>query len=622
MFNVLFSIAATSVVNISAQINSIPMLNMMIFKVWKEAVAIVLGCIDLDLALRVEKLILTQNNLQEVKIEKWKHSNRMCLMIMKHLISKAFRGFLESKAEKKIREYIMEMSNLVEKLKSLNLELGEDLIVHLVLISLPTYFRKKGCKELRLKVPILLRPLRIIKGRTLRVLRKGLLNKRKLGAKRAKDLLWGEALKIAVYILNKVPTKSINKIPYELWNGKKPSINHFHIWGCPAEARPYRLHERKLDSRTISYYFVGYAECSQGYKFYDPTSRSFFEMENVRILEEVEFGKEDNIRNVVFEEESVNDIGLVLVPITVQETTLTIVRGIVLEQDYDGVLPQTPIEQPQQPQEVSLRRSIRERRHAIPDDYIVFLQEHEDGIGLRGDDPINFCQAMQSSNSQKWIDAMKDELKSMQDNDVWDLVELPEGLLHETKRFLTKNFEMKDLGKTSFVLGIQILRDRSQGILRLSQENYISKVLERFNMKDSKPGDTLIAKGDKFSLKQCPNNDLERNEMQKIPYALVVRSLIYAQVCTRLDITFVVGILGRRTKRHMLTYRKSEDLEIIGYSDFDFVGCQDSKCSTFGYIYMLAGGAISWKFIKQNLIAPSTMVVEFVACFEASNHEI
>ncbi|RDX86468.1 hypothetical protein CR513_32198, partial [Mucuna pruriens] len=73
-------------------------------------------------------------------------------------------------------------------------------------------------------------------------------------------------------------------------------------------------------------------------------------------------------------------------------------------------------------------------------------------------------------------------------------------LLHETKRFLTKNFEMKDLREASFVLGIQILRNRSQGILR-------------FSMKDSKSRDILIAKGDKFSLRQCPNNDLERNEM-------------------------------------------------------------------------------------------------------------
>ncbi|RDY14607.1 hypothetical protein CR513_00305, partial [Mucuna pruriens] len=112
----------------------------------------------------------------------------------------------------------------------------------------------------------------------------------------------------------------------------------------------------------------------------DPISRSFFETRNVRILEEVEFEKEENIRNVIFEEESVNDIGQVFVPIIVQETTpvigdniQTIVPNIIQKQDYDEVLPQTPIEQPQQLQEVSLRRSIRERRHAIPDDCIVFL---------------------------------------------------------------------------------------------------------------------------------------------------------------------------------------------------------------------------------------------------------
>ncbi|RDX86467.1 hypothetical protein CR513_32197, partial [Mucuna pruriens] len=146
-------------------------------------------------------------------------------------------------------------------------------------------------------------------------------------------------------------------------------------------------------------------------KFYDPTSRTLFETGNVRILEEVEFEKEKNIRNVVFQEESVNDIGQVLMPITVQETTSVIGDN-----------------QPQHPQEVSLRKSIRERRHVIPDDYIVFLQEHEDDIDSTKDYPINFCQAMQSSNFQKWIDVMKDEIKSMQDNDVWDLVDLPEGV--------------------------------------------------------------------------------------------------------------------------------------------------------------------------------------------------
>ena len=72
----------------------------------------------------------------------------------------------------------------------------------------------------------------------------------------------------------------------------------------------------------------------------------------------------------------------------------------------------------------------------------------------------------------------------------------------------------------------------------------------------------------------------------------------------------------------MLTYRKSEKLEIIGYSDSDFVGCIDSRKSTSGYIYLLAGGAISWNSAKQALIASSTMAAEYIACYEASNQAI
>ena len=78
----------------------------------------------------------------------------------------------------------------------------------------------------------------------------------------------------------------------------------------------------------------------------------------------------------------------------------------------------------------------------------------------------------------------------------------------------------------------------------------------------------------------------------------------------------------QRTKDYMLTYRKSDQLEIIGYSDSDFVECRDSMKSTSGYIYLLAGGVISWKSVKQSIVASSTMAAEFIACYEASNHGI
>ncbi|XP_051149237.1 secreted RxLR effector protein 161-like [Andrographis paniculata] len=126
--------------------------------------------------------------------------------------------------------------------------------------------------------------------------------------------------------------------------------------------------------------------------------------------------------------------------------------------------------------------------------------------------------------------------------------------------------------------------------------------------------------------------------MKKIPYASAVGSLMYAQVCMHLDIAYIVGVVDiylsnpeldhwkaarrvmrylKKTSNHMLTHRRSDQLEIVGYSDFDFVGCQDSRKSTSGYVYMLAGGTIAWRSSKQTLVTSFTMEAKFVACFEA-----
>uniref|UniRef100_A0A2N9IIM3 Reverse transcriptase Ty1/copia-type domain-containing protein n=1 Tax=Fagus sylvatica TaxID=28930 RepID=A0A2N9IIM3_FAGSY len=74
------------------------------------------------------------------------------------------------------------------------------------------------------------------------------------------------------------------------------------------------------------------------------------------------------------------------------------------------------------------------------------------------------------------------------------------------------------------------------------------------------------------------------------------------------------------TKDFILTFRRSNSLEVIGYLDSDFAGCIDSRKSTFDYLFMLAKGAISWKSAKQTIIASSTMEAEFVACFEVTVH--
>ena len=95
------------------------------------------------------------------------------------------------------------------------------------------------------------------------------------------------------------------------------------------------------------------------------------------------------------------------------------------------------------------------------------------------------------------------------------------------------------------MLGIQIYRDRLRGILGLSQKAYIDKVLSRFGMINCAPGDTVVAKGDKISLQQCPKNELEKKDMERFPYASAIGSLMYAQVCSHPDIAYIVGMLGR-----------------------------------------------------------------------------
>ena len=89
--------------------------------------------------------------------------------------------------------------------------------------------------------------------------------------------LWMEALKTAAHILNRVPSKSVPKTLFELWNGRKPSLNYLKVWGCPAEAKLFDPQQKKLDSKTVSCHFIGYPEKSKGSRFYCPGRHTKFE---------------------------------------------------------------------------------------------------------------------------------------------------------------------------------------------------------------------------------------------------------------------------------------------------------------------------------------------------------
>ena len=82
--------------------------------------------------------------------------------------------------------------------------------------------------------------------------------------------------------------------------------------------------------------------------------------------------------------------------------------------------------------------------------------------------------------------------------------------INSLKKYLDRKFAMKDLGPAQQILVMQIMHDMKNKRLWLSQEKYIKKVLERFNMKDAKPVGTPLATHFKLSVELCPSDDKEK----------------------------------------------------------------------------------------------------------------
>ena len=98
---------------------------------------------------------------------------------------------------------------------------------------------------------------------------------------------------------------------------------------------------------------------------------------------------------------------------------------------------------------------------------------------------------------------------------------------------MLENFEMKDLSPAKQILGMRISRDRFEGILNLSQEKYIEKLLSRFNVRNAKTRNTPLGTHLKFSKRESSQTEEEVSHMSKVSYASAVGSLMYVMVCTR-----------------------------------------------------------------------------------------
>ena len=138
------------------------------------------------------------------------------------------------------------------------------------------------------------------------------------------------------------------------------------------------------------------------------------------------------IRELLMDQSPSNDPSQIEVPIIVAQpqgmnmeqqqidAPSPIMDAIVQEEEENAQVN----EQVRPQEEIVSRRSTREKRSAISNDYIVYALEHESDLSI-DNDPVSFDQAMSGENSDKWLMAMKEELKSMDDNNVWEMTELP-----------------------------------------------------------------------------------------------------------------------------------------------------------------------------------------------------
>ncbi|KAJ9565658.1 hypothetical protein OSB04_001624 [Centaurea solstitialis] len=212
---------------------------------------------------------------------------------------------------------------------------------------------------------------------------------------------WGHALETAAHILNRAPTKLVEKTPYELWKGKKPNISFLRIWGCEVYVK--RPTSEKLKPKSDKCFFVGYPRTTMGYYFYNPEENKVFVARNGKFLEE-KFLSSGNARK---------DVDLQVVD---EENTTPIVEP---EIQHENVEPQSePIEEVQTQ---DLRRSSRVRQE--PDRYLGFLVSQDSGDL---NEPTSYGEAVSGNESEQWQEAMKAEMQSMYDNQVWELTDLPQ----------------------------------------------------------------------------------------------------------------------------------------------------------------------------------------------------
>ncbi|GJU26265.1 retrotransposon protein, putative, ty1-copia subclass [Tanacetum coccineum] len=175
-------------------------------------------------------------------------------------------------------------------------------------------------------------------------------------------------------------------------------------------------------------------------------------------------------------------------------------------------------------------------------------------------------------------------------------------MLQDVKSWLCKCFYMKDLGEATYILRIKITRDGSKRLIALTQSAYFDKILKKFKMDNSKRGSVSMQEKHDYRKSQGAKTPSKVKRIQRVLYALAIRSIMYEVRCTRPDVAFAPGT----------------ELKVTCYADAGFQTDKDDTKSQSGYVFVLNGGAVDWKSAKQSTIAMSSTEAEYNVAAEAS----
>jgi hypothetical protein len=196
--------------------------------------------------------------------------------------------------------------------------------------------------------------------------------------------------------------------------------------------------------------------------------------------------------------------------------------------------------------------------------------------------------------------------------------------IKEVKSFISKSFDMKDLGEADVILNIKLIKGENG--ITLSQSHYLEKILSRFGYVDSKPSPTPYD----LSVILRKNKKIAKDQLR---YSQIISSLIYLASTTRPDISFTVTKLSRfmsnlgidhwhalkRVMRYLVgtmsyeIHYSGHPAVLEGYSYSNWISDADDIYATSGYVFILGGGAISWRSCKQTILTRSTMEAELTA---------